>query len=93
MRGATRSGVSENFFVLRNRITMGNNADHVSDDASVFGDSGDKESFYGFPVGGNYSDNDSDLDFSDLASDEEENKEGGEAQPKVSEEEEDPNEL
>ena len=83
MRGATRSGVCENFLVSRDRITMADNTDQFSDDASVFGDSGDEESFYGFPVGGNNSDNDSDLDFSDLVSDEEENEEEGDAQPEV----------
>ena len=93
MREATRSGVSENFLVSRDRITMADNTDHVSNDASVFGDSGDEESFYGFPVGGNNKDNDSDLDFSDLVSDEEENEEEGDAQPEVSDEEEDPDEL
>ena len=71
---------------------MAENTDHVSDDASVLEDSGDEKSFYGFPVGGNNSNTNSDLDFSDLLSDEEENEEG-DAQPEVSDEEEDPDEL
>ena len=72
---------------------MAENTDHVSDDASVLEDSGDEESFYGFPVGGNNSNTDSDLDFSDLWSDEEENEEEGDVQPEVSDEEEHPDEL
>ena len=72
---------------------MAENMDHISDDASVPEDSGDKESFYGFPLGGNNSNSDSDLDFSELSSDGEENEEDGDAQSEVSDEEADPDEL
>ena len=87
------AGVSQNFFGLRDQIMMADNTDRVSDDASIFGDSSDEESFYGFPVGENNSNNNSDnsdRDFSDLWSDEEENK--GYTRPQVGDEE-DPDKL
>ena len=92
MTGATRSGIPVAFFFSRDGITMASNNDHVSDGASDFEDSGDEDSFYGFYVGGNNSNDESDLDFSDLVSDEDQEEAEGDAQQEVSDEE-DPDEL
>ena len=46
------------FLISRDRITMADNGDHVSDNASVSEDSGDEESFYGFNTGGTVSNDD-----------------------------------
>lgn len=71
------------FLISRDRITMADNGDHVSDNASVSEDSGDEESFYGFNTGGTVSNDDSDLDFSDLDSDEDGSEAGEDAEQEV----------
>ena len=62
---------------------MPDNGNHVSDNVSVFEDSGDEVSFDGFNIRGTVSNDDSNLDFSDLHSDEDGSKAGEDAKQEV----------
>ena len=72
---------------------MADNIDRVSDSASDFEDSGDEGSFYGFENPENNANDDSDLDFSDLESEEDQNEGEEDAEQEVSDEDADPDEL
>ena len=70
MTGTTRSVIFCAREVTQICKTMANAYEIDQDAASLFGDSGDEESFDGFGEGGFSSDNDSDLDFEGLDAEE-----------------------